>query len=346
MIKGPDISFYQDDNETPQKVNFDQMKSAGASFVICRAGQKNWPDQDFNDYWRGAKSAGLPRGSYWYYDSRESPITQAVLWIETMKNDLGELPLFVDLEERYGGTYAGASNWKKFIDKLKQLVPGKEIVIYTAYYYWLENCPTSYHPYFEQFPLWIANYGVPSPRIPLPWSEWLFWQYTTTADGKAFGVESLGIDMNYFNGDENKFKERFNLGENPPSGGTMSKFTAVSNTYDMSIRDGHSTYASRLGVVLRGGVMEGDEVWVSDADGDQVMTGDKWMHVTKAVLSDGSVVTDGWVAVIHLGKVYCELTEHQTGPVIDVVRYSYDHVTHTGYFEYTVDGVVVRKELS
>ena len=66
---GPDVSFYQDLEETPEKIDFVKMQKT-ANFVIIRAGQNLWPDPDFEYNWTEAKKAGLPRGSYWFYDSR------------------------------------------------------------------------------------------------------------------------------------------------------------------------------------------------------------------------------------------------------------------------------------
>ena len=67
--------------------------------------------------------------------------------------------------------------------------------------------------YFQQYPLWIANYSMPKPLIPFPWEDekWLLWQFTATGDGAAYGVESKGIDLNYYNGSLEKFHARFNL---------------------------------------------------------------------------------------------------------------------------------------
>jgi hypothetical protein len=45
------------------------------------------------------------------------------------------------------------------------------------------------------------NPGITKPDIPAPWKDWLFWQYSATGDGLAFGAESKGIDLNLFNGD-------------------------------------------------------------------------------------------------------------------------------------------------
>lgn len=214
---GPDVSFYQDDNETPQKIDFKRMDTV-ASFVIIRAGQNLWKDPDFTDNWQASKDAGLPRGSYWFYDSRANPKRQAELWAELLGGDLGELPLFADFEEKYGGDYAGWHHWYDFLEALKILLPNKEIGIYTAYYYWRENAPnastqTESLEYFHQYPLWIANYKVVVPKVPLPWQaeEWLFWQYTAGGDGAKYGVESKGIDLNWFNGNIEALNKRFNL---------------------------------------------------------------------------------------------------------------------------------------
>ena len=77
-IIGPDVSFYQDSPTTPQGIDFIRMNQA-ADFVIIRAGQNLWPDSDFKENWQRAKQAGLPRGSYWFYDSRADPKQQAEL---------------------------------------------------------------------------------------------------------------------------------------------------------------------------------------------------------------------------------------------------------------------------
>lgn len=163
-----------------------------------------------------AKTAGLLRGSYWFYDSRTSPAKQAQLYISSLRGDLGELPLVADFEEKYGGPYKGWKYWYDFITELQRLAPGKEIMIYTGYYYWVENAPSptfakAKSDWFGQFPLWIAAYGAPAPKIPKLWLDWTLWQYTDNGDGLKYGVESKNIDLNYFNGDENNLRARFKV---------------------------------------------------------------------------------------------------------------------------------------
>ena len=288
---GPDVSFYQDEPETPEHINFVKMAKT-ANFVIIRAGQNLWPDRDIKLNWAAAKAAGLPRGSYWFYDSRADPKRQAELWVETMGGDLGELPLFADFEDAYGGPFAGWRKWYDFLERLKELVPEKEIAIYTAFYYWRDNAPSATSEsqsleYFHQYPLWIANYGVANPSVPKPWGadEWTFWQFTEVGDGELYGVESKGIDLNYFNGDVEALKQRFKLTEptEPPSGGEESNEYRV----ELSIRENAGADANVIGTLLQDEVLE-----VLDTTVDE-----SWMQIKRA---DGTI---GWIYNTHLIKV-------------------------------------------
>jgi len=201
-----DVSFYQDDDETPQGIDFDKMKLQSDA-VIIRAGQNTWIDSDFKTNWQAAKDAGLMRGSYWYYDSRSEPEAQARLWAQALDGDFGELPLFIDLEESYGGAHSGWNKWWGFVKYVKIYMPEKadHLMIYTGYYYWLEHTetmPQETKDFFGALPLWIARYKATEPLIPSTWDKAMLWQYTSTGDGTLWGVESLDIDLNRFLGDE------------------------------------------------------------------------------------------------------------------------------------------------
>ena len=218
MIIGPDVSFYDDNDDTIRGIDFNRMGSV-SEFVIVKVGQKDYIDSDFEVNWNTSKLAGIPRGSYWFYDSRYDPKKQAEIYIEALGNDLGELPLFADFEESYNGTYKGWRNWKIFLDRLAELAPSKEIGIYTAYYYWKDNAVDvgADLNYFGQYLLWVANYGVSSPLLPKPWTDWLFWQYTDSGSGSYYGTESSAIDLNYFNGTLQEFNDRFDIPDDVPS---------------------------------------------------------------------------------------------------------------------------------
>lgn len=210
-IIGPDVSFYQDNKYTPQGINFEKMVEGGAQFAIIRAGQNLWEDSVFDVSWKNSNGQ-LPRGSYYFYDSRVDPKRQAKKYLSCFNdpNDMGELPLFADFEDKYGGPYGRWQDWYDFLEELKRLSPGIKLGIYTGYYYWLErtvgkSISKASLEYFKQYPLWIANYGVKVPLVPVPWTDWTLWQYTDNGDGTLYGVESKNIDLNYFNGDEEAF---------------------------------------------------------------------------------------------------------------------------------------------
>ena len=295
-IIGPDVSFYQDAPDTPQGINFVRMNQA-SDFVIIRAGQNIWPDTDFKDNWRHAKDAKLPRGSYWFYDSRSDPKRQAELWVSLLDGDLGELPLFADIEETYNGPFKGWPNWKTFLERLKSLVGNKEIAIYTASYYWQSNAPNaSTQPaeleYFHRYPLWIANYGVSQPLVPKPWSadEWLFWQFTSSGDGFYYGVESLEIDLNYFNGDAQAFANRFHvpLPEDPvpPDDPTGNRYRVTVRS--LYVREGPGTTYPSVGSLSRNDIVE---ALASNPEGT-------WYRIRR--VSDGLT---GWSASMYLEKI-------------------------------------------
>lgn len=283
-IIGADISFYQDDPETPQGVNFTKMRSNGY-FVIVRAGQNLWGDRDFKVNWTEAKAAGLPRGSYWFYDSRVDPKLQAEKWASMFDgSDFGELPLWGDFEDTYNGPYKGWKNWYNFLERVKQLIPsGKEIGVYTGYYYWRENTigvgiPTASLNYFEQYPLWIANYGATSPLIPKPWTAWTLWQFTDNGDGTLFGVESLNIDLNYFNGDIDAFRQRFNLSNTPPPPPPPPSNRFRVTVAALKVRQGPGLSSNQIGTITLNEVVERigentDGTWLNIRKLDGSLTG-------------------------------------------------------------------------
>lgn len=301
-ILGPDVSFYQDNDGSPQQIDFQRMKAAGARFVVIRAGQGNYIDTDFAYNWREAKAAGIPRGSYWFYDSRVGPQYQAEKWWSLIGNDPGELPCFLDLEEKYGGDWSSWHNWYDFLAKFQSLskLPDEKIGIYTGFYYWTEHAPVNVInlEWFRRFPLWLAWYGLQTDaKVPPPWDSCLFWQYGTPPIGIAYGVESIELDMNLFNGDEDKFKTLFNLTNTsqPPDGGlTMARYEGtakLTSTPNVRIR---KTYPDgmTIGALQPGQSFEGDRI-------ETDTSGTKWMHITKA----GATVIDGWSAVYLLNYV-------------------------------------------
>jgi len=207
-IFGYDLSWYQDKNDTVQGIDFEMMKAYGTSFVIIRAGQDTWQDEDFEYNWSHAKEAGIPRSAYWFGDKDSSGKSQAQRFWSLVKNDQPEGILFVDYED---GSWTDWNQLYAFIVELQRLsgFPDSRIGIYTAYYYWVDHSPSnaSSKAWFGKYILWLAAYTAHPElvKIPLPWTACLIWQDEIILSGGT-GVESKEVDHNRFNGDAEKFE--------------------------------------------------------------------------------------------------------------------------------------------
>lgn len=256
-----DVSFWQDDDYTPYKIDFNRSWVAGADGVILRAGQNAWMDEDYLDYCRNADEAGLPRGAYWFFDSRLSPIPQADLFADIVEaSGFPQLGVWGDYEENYGGLYGGETNFRLFMDKLASRFPGKIVGVYTGPSYWKTRTTISGREYFKKFPLWIANYGVNAPDVPRPWDFYTFWQYTAEGDGLSFGAESLEIDMNRFGGTLDEYRNMFSLSnyepyteQAPPQGDRMLIYRIkLTATPHVNLREDADQNARDLGDMFPG----------------------------------------------------------------------------------------------
>ena len=86
----------------------------------------------------------------------------------------------------------------------------------------------------------------------------------------------------------------------------------AASIYAMSLRADHNTGADKIGASRRvGEVFQGNEIWTCTEDlynavGTQInKAGDTWLHVAQA----GSEMLDCWVALVHLGRIYCAVTD-------------------------------------
>lgn len=96
LIKnGIDLSYHNGN------IDWTKVKT---DFVIIRAGYGNvieQKDECFEEYYAGAKNAGIPVGAYWYsYAMDEDDARQeADVFLETIKGKQFEYPVFYDVEE-------------------------------------------------------------------------------------------------------------------------------------------------------------------------------------------------------------------------------------------------------
>lgn len=214
-LEGVDISSYQDDDTTPQQIDWDTLATK-ANFAFIRCYRSNGTiDSDFARNWSESKRAGVPRGAYAFLYPSLDATKAAFKFVTALGNDLGELPPVADYEyESWSSPGTGRLYLKNFLEEVLRLT-GKRCLIYTRQDIWQKW--GSADIYWRQYPLWVARWGVVAPSVFAPWTDWLFWQYGTPVISPAeWGVESKEIDADRFNGDLAKFRAAFGITDTTP----------------------------------------------------------------------------------------------------------------------------------
>lgn len=187
-LSGIDVSHYQG------SVDWSTVKAAGAAFAFAKATEGvSWSDPTFAANWAGIKSAGLLRGAYHFFRPSQDPVAQVRFFLQVVSLSPGDLPPVLDVETADGvsndAIQSGVKTWLDTAAAQTGVTP----MIYASPGFWNGQMNSG----FGSYPLWVAQYGVPSPRLPRGWSNWNFWQYSQS--GKINGI-SGNVDLDYFQG--------------------------------------------------------------------------------------------------------------------------------------------------
>lgn len=224
--KFPDVSFYQ------KVINYILMRSM-TDTIIIREGQNEWIDEQFVNNMREAKARKMKRGIYRFYDGRVSPVTQAENLVRNVGTDLPEMEIWIDWEHNYGGAYEGLKNVVIMMKRIEELLLSAKVGMYTGYYFFIQNSNAitnaAEYAYLKNKPLWLAWYTNDASivKIPAPWTSLLLWQFGTPTVGYEYGCGTLNLDMNYFNGTQAEFNERYNAIPQPPQEATMEQWKSL-----------------------------------------------------------------------------------------------------------------------
>ncbi|HKH43591.1 MAG TPA: glycoside hydrolase family 25 protein [Thermoanaerobaculia bacterium] len=189
QVQGIDVSHLQ------QTIDWTQVQKAGKAFAFMKATDGiTWTDPSFMTNWSGATAAGLLRGAYHFYETNDDPSAQAENFLNAVQLARGDLPPVVDIEAIKGGTSASqvVQDLQTWLDVVEQAT-GRIPMIYTDSGFW-SSLGTSA---FGHYPLWIAEYGVQSPKLPAGWASWDFWQFSES--GTVAGI-STTVDLDVFYG--------------------------------------------------------------------------------------------------------------------------------------------------
>lgn len=192
-LQGVDVSSF---NGT---VDWSAVASSGKTFAYARVSDgTTFIDPTFDQNYAGIKTAAMARGAYQTFEPAQDPIAQATLLLEKLALPLqtGDLPPALDLEVTGGQSAstiaAGIQTWLTTVRSSTGRMP----VIFTSRYFWDDSVQATT---FGDYPLWVIQWGVTCPTLPIGWSEWKFWMYSYT--GSVSGISGQA-DLDEFNGSQ------------------------------------------------------------------------------------------------------------------------------------------------
>lgn len=195
MQPGVDTSHYQH----KPSLNWTAVAKSGVKFAFLKATESTtFTDPYFAADWAATAKAGVYRGAYHFARPRVgTAVAQARYFASVIgpQTGRGTLPPVLDLEATGGLSPKQLITWTRNWLVEVQRITKRDPMIYVSPAFWEErlNNSTAFHKY----PLWIANYGVSSPRVPGGWPTFSFWQSTST--GRIPGI-SGNVDKDSFNG--------------------------------------------------------------------------------------------------------------------------------------------------
>lgn len=173
-------------------VDFNKVKQYGIDTVIIRAGygrEISQKDPRFEEYYAGARAAGLNIGAYWYSyaDSVQDALTEAETCLYCLSGKSFELPIYFDMEEPWQ-TQLGRAKLTTmalaFSDTIEE--SGYRAGIYSNVN-WFSNF-LNYTELAAKYSIWLAQWGVSTYSYACD-----IWQYGD--DGRVSGI-SGAVDMN------------------------------------------------------------------------------------------------------------------------------------------------------
>lgn len=195
-IPGIDVSDHQD------PVDWSTLAGQGIKFAFIKATEgKTFKADTFQDKWLKAKSAGILRGAYHFFRPSRTGTEQADNFLAalTRAGGLGanDIAPVLDIEVKDGISSLEIRNrCLVWLDKV-EAATGRKPIIYTGSSF--GNDVLGPEPKFANYPLWVANYTLSKPWVPVRWNNCAIWQYTQEA--KVKGISSK-VDLNWFNGSE------------------------------------------------------------------------------------------------------------------------------------------------
>lgn len=190
---GIDVSFYQGE------IDWQQVKAAGVEFVFIRVGSRGttegklYADEMAQQYYQGAKDAGLQVGAYFYSQAVTPKEAEEEAWFVLDQIANWELDKPVAYDWEWGGQDSRTDGIDPYMLNLCCVSfcniienAGLQPMIYFNAYQGLEQMDL---PFLQDIPFWLAMYDTP---MEFPYRV-DYWQYT--AEGTIPGIAGI-VDLN------------------------------------------------------------------------------------------------------------------------------------------------------
>lgn len=166
--RGIDVSHFQG------QIDWPSVAGSGVEFVFIKASEGiDDPDPELETNWQGAGDAGLLRGAYHFFEPADSGTEQASFFLSRIGERTLELGAVLDVEKSGELTPEELSTQiRAWLDAV-QTATGRQPMIYTNADFWDDSVGSEA---FSEYPLWIAEYEVEEPRLPMGWTSWAYWQ--------------------------------------------------------------------------------------------------------------------------------------------------------------------------
>ena len=247
---GIDTSTHQDNALTPQRIDWSKPAPMGVDFVINRAVYVTAKDDDFDFNWNGQRGKYL-RSAYaflGYWPGAAAVTAQAQALVNLLKPDPGEFPVWWLDMEKASSAYPELPDRAQLLPMLESYIKTAEdglglgAGLYTNFAGLLKLQPVP--AWLYEKPLWLAwplspttgettEAFIARTRIVPPlknlWGGKTFtlWQYSWKGPGLAMGMESHGLDMDYFNGTEAELRQWCGVTPLPPPADTAALVAEV-----------------------------------------------------------------------------------------------------------------------
>lgn len=190
-------------------------------FIFQRTSYGLTKDEKFNVFLPGVKAIER-RGAFHYFDTELDPIEQAEFFFRTQGGQ--DFKVLAMDYEGHGNELdeQGEENLWQFYQHLKSLTDKKIILYLTEYTYFM--CLIAYNDRWQDVECWFARWNpsldpqTDSPMFNEDW-PWTFWQWESKGNekGEEYGVGSVDIDLDVFNGTTEELDEWLGITVQPPT---------------------------------------------------------------------------------------------------------------------------------